>query len=132
MPRQRLEKVFSYFLEDVVLNPDAAALDLADWWAGFEFVTGPVMTFWKLDGVATLEVWAISEAEGKGVIAHALAHMGLDPDLGEFRSTHVKNKRFGRSVTVRASMVSARPSSSGKAHAVIVDPLCINKTSKPV
>jgi len=132
MPRMRLEKVFSYFVEDVKLDPAAAAREVADWWAGFEFVSGPVMTFWKLDGVATLEVWAISEAEGKGVIAHALAHMGLDPDLGEFRSTHVKNKRFGKTATMRVSQVSARDGSSGKPYAVILDPLCISRTSKPV
>jgi hypothetical protein len=132
MPRSRIEKIFSYHMPSVAADPDAAALSTADWWEGFEFVTGPVMTFWKLEGVGTLEVWAITAEEGRGVIAHALEAMGVEPSRGEWRSTHVKNPRFGKSVTVRASMVSTRSSSSGKPRAVILDQLCITDSSKTV
>jgi hypothetical protein len=121
MPRTKLEKVFSYHLTSGAQDSDAAARSVADWWEGFEFVTGPVMVFWKLDGVGTFEVWAVSEGEGKGVIGYALAHMGVNPELGEWRSAHVTNKRFGKSVTVRASKVSTRSGSSGPAHTVYLD-----------
>jgi hypothetical protein len=83
------------------------------------------MVFWKGPGIGSLQVWAINEDEGKGVIRHALAHMGADEDDGEWRVAIVSNPRFGRVSTVRATMVSARSGSSGKPHAVILDNLAL-------
>lgn len=120
MPRSRKVKTFSYRLS-LAAGETAVAESLAEWWDGFEWVTGPVMVFWKAQDVGKFQVWAVSESEGRGVIAHALAHMGVDPSVGTWRTAVVTNPRFGKVYTVRATAVSCRNGSAGPPTAVILD-----------
>jgi hypothetical protein len=121
MGRSRLEKKLSYYFNYPQGSADAAALAVADHWEGFEWVTGPVMVFWKRPGVGAMQVWAVSVAEGKGVIGHALAHRGIEPKEREWRTAVVTNRRFGKVATVRATSVAARAGSSGNPNTVILD-----------
>lgn len=120
MPRTRKDKVFSYRLS-MAGGEVATAESMAEWWDGFEWVTGPVMVLWKAPGVGQFQVWAVSVEEGQGVIEHALAHMGVDPAVGKWRTAVVTNPRFGKVYTVRATAVSCRDGSSGHATGVILD-----------
>jgi hypothetical protein len=124
MGRSRRIKVFSYRIDLTQTSTEDKAKEIADWWDGFEFVTGPVMVFWKGPGIGQLQVWAISESEGRGVIEHALAHMGADPSLGKWRTAYVDNDRYGQTYTARVSSVSCRQGPSGPATTVITDHFC--------
>lgn len=128
MARSRKVKVFSYRLDVAGQGEEETALSMAEWWAGFEWVTGPVMVFWKGAGVGQFQVWAVSEEEGRGVIEHALSHMGVSPDVGQWRSAVVSNPRFGKSYTVRATAVSCRNGSSGPPSTVVLDHFALADT----
>lgn len=121
MGRSRKVKTFSYRLPLSKETEDATVLETADWWEGFEYVTGPVMVFWKHPKIGAFQVWAITEGEGKSVIGYALAHMNVDPAKGKWRVAHVTNPRYGKSFTVRATAVSCRASASGPPATVILD-----------
>lgn len=120
MARSRKVKTFSYRLS-LAGGVGATAEALAEWWDGFEWVTGPVMVLWKGQNVGQLQVWAVSEEEGRGVIEHALAHMGVSPDVGKWRTAVVTNPRFGKVYTVRATAVTCRDGSSGAPTGIILD-----------
>lgn len=126
MPRSRKVKTFSYRLS-LAGGEEAVAESLAEWWDGFEWVTGPVMVLWKAPNVGQLQVWAVSEGEGRGVIEHALTHMGVSSDIGTWRSAVVTNPRFGKVYTVRATAVSCRNGSSGPPTAVILDRFALSE-----
>jgi hypothetical protein len=115
MARGPLEKKLSYRLPVNAGNEDATLASMAAHWEGFEWVSGPVMVFWTSKQWGEVQVWAISELEGRGVIEHALAHMGAPQDAGTWRTATVSNPRFGRVGTVRATIVSARSGSGGAA-----------------
>ena len=50
-------------------------------WEGFEWEGGPVIVQLK-GNHGTIQVWAISEAEGRRVIEHACSIAGIDPAAG--------------------------------------------------
>lgn len=116
--RPTVTKSFSYRLPVDKATEAAVAQSVADHWNAFEWVTGPVMVFWKSEQFGEVQVWAISEAEGRGVIEHAMAHMGAIDTDGVWVVRTVTNPRFGRVATVRATSASARAGSSGKAPTV--------------
>lgn len=110
---KRLEKKLSLPLPGGAGAGEARLQELAAHWDGFEWVAGPWVCTWRSDAVGTIEVWAVSEAEGQGVIEHALAFIGADWESGEFSAAICKNPRFGRVATMRPRYVSARTTSSG-------------------
>lgn len=113
MARGPLEKKLSYRLHVAPGQEDQVLSSMADHWEGFEWVSGPVVVTWSAEKHGAIQVWAVSEAEGVGVIEHALAHMHVSPEKGDWRTGHVSNPRFGRIATVRATIVSARSGSHG-------------------
>ena len=121
MARGPLEKKLSYRLPVTPGNEDATLASMAAHWEGFEWIAGPVMVFWTSSQHGEVQVWAISEEEGRGVIEHALTHMGADPEAGTWRTATVSNPRFGRVGTVRATIVSARSGSGGVAPHRVLD-----------
>jgi len=121
MARGPLEKKLSYRLPVVAGNEDSTLASMAAHWEGFEWIAGPVMVFWVSKTYGEVQVWAVSEEEGRGVIEHALAHMGADPASGTWRTATVTNPRFGRVGTVRATIVSARSGPSGVAPHRVLD-----------
>ena len=108
MGRRALEKKLSYRLPVDSMGEAAALASMRDHWSGFIWQTGPVVVKWLSDDWPQIEVWAISEAEGKRVAIHALAHMGAQASQGEWQVSTVTSPRFGRVATVRAMVVSAR------------------------
>lgn len=121
MARGPLEKKLSYRLPVQPGNEEATLESMAAHWQGFEWVSGPVVVTWSSEQWGTVQVWAVSEAEGMGVVEHALTHMGADPDKGDWRYGHVSNPRFGRVGTIRATIVSARSGSHGTAPYKVLD-----------
>lgn len=113
MARGPLEKKLSYRLPVTAGNEDATLASMAAHWEGFEWVSGPVVVTWKSETYGSVQVWAVSETEGMGVVEHALAHMGAAAEDGEWRVGTVSNLRFGKIATVRATIVSARSGSHG-------------------
>lgn len=116
--RQTVRKKLSYRLPVDAGNEEAIAQEVADLWEGFEWVTGPVMVAWVSKQFGTVQVWAISEEEGRGVIEHAMGHMGARDEDGVWRVHMVTNSRYGRVATVRATCASARSGASGRAPTV--------------
>lgn len=108
-----LEKKLSYRLNYNAGSEAAVADAMAEHWAGFTWVSGPVIVGWKSHTHGHIQVWAVSEEEGKGVIQHALAHMGVTEEAGTYLVGMSGNPRFGKVATVRATFVHARSSSSG-------------------
>lgn len=113
--RPNVRKELSYRLPVDKDTEVAVAQSVADHWNGFEWIAGPVIVAWVSKQYGTVQVWAISEAEGRGVVEHAMAHMGAIDTDGIWRVATVTNPRFGRVTTVRATSASARATSSGKA-----------------
>ena len=113
MSKKPLEKKLSYRLPVTAATESAVLLSMQEHWEGFEWVSGPVIVGWDHPDYGQVQVWAVSEAEGRGVVEHALAHMGVSQDAGIWRIATVANPRFGRVGTVRAAIVSARAGSSG-------------------
>jgi hypothetical protein len=111
--RMFLEKKLSYRLNYEPGSEALVADAMAEHWNGFEWVSGPVIVTWKSDTHGQVQVWAVSEEEGKGVIQHALAHMGADEDAGTYLVGVSSNPRFGKVATVRATFVQARTGASG-------------------
>jgi len=113
MSRKPLEKKLSYRLPVTAATESAVLLSMQEHWEGFEWVSGPVIVGWVHPDHGQIQVWAVSEAEGRGVVEHALAHMGVNQAIGTWRIATVANPRFGRVATVRAAIVSARSGPSG-------------------
>lgn len=111
--RMYLEKKLSYRLNYNAGTEAQVADAMAEHWAGFEWVTGPVIVSWKSDTYGQIQVWGVSEEEAKGVIQHALVHIGALEDDGTYLVGMSSNPRFGKVATVRATFVHARSSSSG-------------------
>ena len=108
MGRRALEKKLSYRLPVATMGEDAALASMRNHWSGFAWQTGPVVVKWLSDDWPQVEVWAISEAEGRRVVNHALLHMGANESQGEWQIATVTNPRYGKIATVRAMVVSAR------------------------
>lgn len=90
-------------------------------WIGFRWTTGPVIVA-AVGDWGTVQVWAVSEAEGKRVIRHAAAIAGFDPDdssKGEWIVTGTDHPRYGKvaevGIRVRRGvpMISKREGPSG-------------------
>jgi len=113
--RRALEKKLSYSLPVAQMGEVAALQTMHDHWAGFTWQTGPVIVGWNADSWPQVQVWASSEAEGKRVVRHALAHMEAPEADGEWQTAVVSDNRYGRITTVRASVVSARNGPHGVA-----------------
>jgi hypothetical protein len=120
MSRQPLEKKLSYRLPVTPETEDAVLLSMQEHWEGFEWVSGPVVVRWDHPDHGQVQVWAVTEEEGRGVVEHALAHMGVNEAVGTWRIASVTNPRFGRVATVRAAIVSARAGSSGAAPHIVL------------
>ena len=93
-----LTKVFRY--RDTTGRP---ASFHADHWRGFEWEAGPVIVA-AVGPWGTMQVWAISESEGRRVIAHAAAAAGLNlsgSDGAEWIVTAPNDPRYGRTGRVR-------------------------------
>lgn len=125
MPRSpgAIEKQLTYRLDIPEGQEERIARETAEHWAGFQWETGRVIVAWVSDAYGTIQVWAIGEAEGKGVIQHALAHMGVDERLGQWVVTSSKSARYGKIGTVQPGRVSVRNGPSGTAdYMLIIDP----------
>lgn len=109
----RLEKKLSYRLNIPPGQEDQVLLSVAEHWDGFTWEAGREIVAWVSDTHGTIQVWAITQAEGQGVIEHALAHMQVSPDDGEWVFTTSKNPRFGKVGTVRATIAAVRSGSDG-------------------
>jgi hypothetical protein len=114
--RQRaLEKKLSYRLPVDVMGESAALQSMHDHWEGFTWETGPVVVKWLSASWPQVQVWASSEAEGRRVVRHALAHMQAPETAGEWQYATVTDTRYGRITSVRATIVSARHGPHGVA-----------------
>jgi hypothetical protein len=111
--RQGLEKKLSYRLEIPPGSEDAVLASVASHWDGFTWVCGRHIVEWIREGVGRIQVWAVDEQEGRGVIEHALSHMGIEPEDWEFYYSVCKSPRFGRVATVRATIASLRSGPQG-------------------
>ena len=120
MSKQPIEKKLSYRLPVTPETEDAVLLSMQEHWEGFEWVSGPVIVGWDHPEHGQIQVWAVSEEEGRGVVEHALAHMGVSEAAGTWRIATVSNPRFGRVGTVRAAIVSARSGASGAAPHIVL------------
>lgn len=104
----RLEKKLSYRLQ---IPPGQEAQRLqqtAAHWDGFQWEAGRFIVAWVSETHGTIQVWAISHAEGRGVIEHCLADMGVSSTAGEWIETTSSNPRFGKVATVRATIAAIR------------------------
>jgi len=113
--RRALEKKLSYRLPIDVMGESAALLAMQDHWRDFTWETGPVICGWNSDEWPQVQVWASSEAEGRRVVRHALAHMQAPESAGEWQYATVTDIRYGRITSVRATIVSARQGPHGVA-----------------
>ena len=76
--------------------------ELVDYWKDFTFTGGPVRVRHTGSSWGTVEVWAITEAEGKRVILHAAREAGVDPDqVGRWSTRRSDSARLGVSLPMR-------------------------------
>lgn len=114
MPSRRpLEKKLSYRLNITPENESEMLASVAAHWDGFTWETGRTIVAWVSETFGTVQVWAIDESEGRGVVEHALAHMGADETAGEWIITESTSPRFGRVGTVRATIAAVRSGPHG-------------------
>lgn len=116
MANRDVRKVLSYRDETGAVTADHVAH-----WEGFRWTTGPIIVA-SVGVHGTVQVWAVSAAEGKRVIRHAASISGWDPDNAEEQEwivTQSSNSRYGRvaevGVKVRRGVpyISKRPGPSG-------------------
>lgn len=112
---RKLEKKLSYRINIPEGQERERMIQSARHWDGFTWETGRHIVEWVSPTHGNIQVWAISSAEGIGVIEHCLADMGASMDDGELVFSESKNPRFGRVGTVRAAIVALRNGSSGNA-----------------
>ena len=110
-----LRKRFSYRLNVRTGNEAAVVDSLAEVWNGVTWRTGPVIVAWVSNIYGTCQIWAVSEAEGRRVIAIALKHMGAKAEEGEWIITRSRSAEKGKVRLVRATVVSARATPHGVA-----------------
>lgn len=108
-----LEKKLSYRLEIPEGAEDEVLRSVAEHWDGFTWTSGRHIVEWNRPGVGNIQVWAVNDAEGRGVIEHALTHMGIEPDDWEFYYSVCKSPRFGKVATVRATVAAVRSGPHG-------------------
>jgi hypothetical protein len=111
--RRPLEKKLSYRMTIPEGQEDQVLLSVAAHWDGFTWQTGRHIVEWSRPGVSNIQVWAIDDQEGKGVIEHALSHMGIEPKDEEFYYSVCKSQRFGKVATVRATIAAVRSGPHG-------------------
>ena len=102
---------------------------LGEYWADFEWETGPVIVFHKGTPVGTPKVWAATEAEGQRVLRHAFREAGIDPDqTGQWGVSGSDHPRYGVRHTVRLACIdgcwsaTARPGPNGWPEASVAWP----------
>lgn len=111
--KRLLPKVLRYHLPLAEVDSEAALASMALHWKGFTWRSGPWIVKWFSDYQPEMQVWAATKAEGRRVIRHALSHIGLTDDIGEWYYARVTSSRYGKISTVYATMASARPTSQG-------------------
>lgn len=111
--RQGLEKKLSYRLPVTPETESAVLQSVAAHWDGFTWVSGRTIVSWVSQTHGTVQVWAIDEAEGRGVVEHALAHMGVSEDEGDWIITESSSPRFGKVGTMRATIAAVRAGPRG-------------------
>ncbi len=111
--RRPLEKKLSYRLPITPENEAAMLASVAEHWDGFTWEAGRVIVAWVSPSHGTVQVWAVDQEEGEGVVRHALAHMQVEEDQGEWVITESSNPRFGRTGTVRATIAAVRAGPHG-------------------
>ena len=73
--------------------------ELVDYWKDFTFTGGSVRVRHVGSSWGTVEVWAITEAEGKRVILHAAGEAGVDPNqVGRWSTRRSDSSRLGVSL----------------------------------
>jgi hypothetical protein len=108
-----LRKRFSYRLNVRTDNEADVVNSLAEVWNGVTWRTGPVIVAWVSHIYGTCQIWAVSEAEGRRVIAIALNHMKAKVEDGRWIITRSRSAAKGKVRLVRATVVSARARSHG-------------------
>ena len=94
---RQIRKLFRYRSESTRTNDE-----LQQYWADFEWTTGPVIVTHKGAWWGTPKVWAASAEEGQRVIRFAGGEAGLDPDQdGEWVFSSSDSPRYGVSLKVR-------------------------------
>ena len=111
--KRPLIKKLSYRLEIPEGQEDSVLLSVASHWDGFTWVTGRHIVEWNRPGVGNMQVWAVNDQEGRGVIEHALVHMGIEPRDEEFYYSICNSQRFGKVATVRATIAAVRTDPHG-------------------
>lgn len=113
MGRKLMEKRISYRLPPDGRSEDERTASLAEHWRGFTWTTGRWVVSWVSDRWGEVQVWAITEEEGQGVIRHALDHMGAPEEDGEWLASLCRSPRFGKVMDVTVGRVSARDGPRG-------------------
>jgi hypothetical protein len=111
--KQGLEKKISYRLPVTPETEDSVLASVAAHWDGFTWVSGRTIVSWVSTTHGTVQVWAINESEGRGVVGHALSHMGVSEEDGEWVVTECKSPRFGKVGTMRATIAAVRAGPRG-------------------
>lgn len=76
--------------------------ELIDYWKDFEWESGPIRVRHSGSSWGTVEVWAVTETEGKRVIQHAAGEAGINPDqVGRWTSRSSNSSRLGVSDTMK-------------------------------
>ncbi len=100
MGKSRLRKLFGYRSRG-----DRSLESLFGYWENFEWEAGPVIVKHHDAWWGQLQVWAISEEEGKRVIRFAGVDAGIDPDAeGTWKVQIATGGRNGRTGRMRVSV----------------------------
>jgi hypothetical protein len=109
--RKRLQKRLTYRSQVAV----SLAAHTAHW-TDFNWTAGPVQVI--SDGVwGRIQIWAVSEAEGKRVIRHAAVLCGVDPDdpqQCEWSVRTVTDSRYGRVCSMGLRYIRGLPCVSSR------------------
>ena len=94
---RQIRKLFRYRSESTRTNDE-----LQQYWADFEWTSGPVCVIHKGAWWGTPQVWAASAEEGQRVLRRAGSEAGLDPDqTGEWIFSSSDSPRYGVSLKMR-------------------------------
>lgn len=80
-------------------------------WAGFEWQAGPFVVSYE-GAHGCIQVWAVSEAEGRRVVEHACEAGGIPlsgPGAGEWLVSEAASARNGRPGTFQTARIDAIP-----------------------
>lgn len=108
-----IRKQFSFHYPVTKGNEEAVRDALMAHFIGFSWVTGREIVAWLSEEHGAIQVWAVDEAEGRGVIEHALAFLGADEADGEWVVSHCSSPRFGKVATVVIDHIAVRAGSDG-------------------